>query len=209
MKEEFKQYILSLYQDIPTYVYEGLLSVFCLGVVLFVAWKGIKTGLRYSAILLLVEYIFLLFCSTVIFRSYNESQGHDFHPFWSYKAIQEGRAELLPENIMNVVVFVPVGILLGSLLRVKGSWLIALLIGLGISVSIEAMQFFFHRGFAETDDVMHNTLGCLLGFMVYGGWFMFKNIIKTKNNVRKKENLPVLGSYERGGTGAEVHQRSF
>lgn len=69
MREQFRTYIVSLYQDIPAEVYEGLLAVFCLGLVIFIAWKGFKTGLRYSAILLLVEYIFLLFCSTVIFRT--------------------------------------------------------------------------------------------------------------------------------------------
>ena len=65
MKEQFRQYIINLYHDIPQEVYEGLLSIFCIGLVVFIAWKGFKTGLRYSAPLLLVEYIFLLFCSTV------------------------------------------------------------------------------------------------------------------------------------------------
>lgn len=93
-----------------------------MGLVVFIAWKGLKTGLRYTATLLLVEYIFLIFCSTVFYRTTSELRKYDFHPFWSYKAIQDGRADLLPENIMNVVVFIPVGFLLGSLLRVKGSW---------------------------------------------------------------------------------------
>lgn len=173
MREQFKQYIISLYQDIPQEVYEGLMSVFCMGLVVFIAWKGLKTGLRYSADLLLIEYIFLLFCSTVIFRTTGETRQYDFHPFWSYS-----RPELLVENIMNVVVFIPVGMILSSLLRVKGSWLIVTVIGCSISISIEAMQFFFHRGFAETDDVMHNTLGCILGYslwlMVHGAWCMVK-----------------------------------
>jgi len=177
MREQFRQYIINLYQDIPQEVYEGLLSVFCLGLVVFVAWKGLKTGFRYSAILLLVEYIFLLFCSTVIFRTSGETRHYDFHPFWSYD-----RPELLIENIMNVIVFIPVGMILGSLLRVnygsrlrvKGSWLVALLIGCSISVTIEALQFWFMKGFSEVDDVMHNTLGCILGYslwlMVHGAW---------------------------------------
>ena len=84
MGEEFRLYIISLYQDIPQEVYEGLLSIFCVGAALFVGWKGVKTGLRYSAALLLVEYIFLLFCSTVIFRTTGEIRQYDFHPFWSY-----------------------------------------------------------------------------------------------------------------------------
>ena len=100
----------------------------------------------------------------MFFRTAADGNGHEFRPFWSYEAIQDGRSELIAENLMNVVVFVPLGMMLGSLLRVKGSWLIALMVGMGISLSIEAMQFFFHRGFAETDDVMHNTLGCIVGY---------------------------------------------
>ena len=198
MRELFKQYIISLYQDIPQEVYEGLLSVFCMGLVVFIAWKGLKTGLRYSATLLLVEYIFLLFCSTVIFRTTSELRKYDFHPFWSYKAIQDGRADLLPENIMNVIVFIPIGMILGSLLRVnygsrlrvKGSstserlrvgerssgmatksmtWFVVAIIGCGISVTIEALQFLLKRGFSEVDDVMHNTLGCILGYILVKG----------------------------------------
>lgn len=182
MKEEFRKYIIDLYQDVPISLYEGLLSILCFGAVLSMTVWGIKKGLKQFARLLLIEYVILLFCSTVIFRVYNESRGHNLNPFWSYAAIQEGRTELLVENIMNVMVFVPVGILLGSLLRVKGSWLIALLIGLCISISIEAMQFFFHRGFAEMDDVMHNTLGCILGYMlVKGSRLMVKSFVK--NNI--------------------------
>ena len=163
MSDEFKQYVISLYQDIPQEVYEGLLSVFCLGLVVFIAWKGLKTGLRYSAALLLVEYIFLLFCSTVIFRATGEIRQYDFHPFWSYD-----RPELLVENIMNVVVFIPVGLLLGIAFK-QMTWWKALLIGCGISVTIEALQFFLMRGFSEVDDVLHNTMGALIGFMLVRG----------------------------------------
>ena len=70
---------------------------------------------------------------------------------------------------MNVVVFIPVGMILGSLLRVKGSWLVALLIGCSISITIEALQFWFMKGFSEVDDVMHNTFGCILGYILVKG----------------------------------------
>ncbi len=50
--------------------------------------------------------------------------------------------------------------------------------GMCISASIEVLQFFFHRGFAETDDVMHNTLGCAIGFLIVaiikGIWLLYK-----------------------------------
>lgn len=164
MREQFKQYVISLYQDIPQEVYEGLLSIFCIGLVVFIAWKGFKTGLRYSATLLLIEYIFFLFCSTVIFRATGATRQYDFHPFWSYD-----RPDLLIENIMNVIVYIPVGLLLGSVLRVKGSWAIALLIGCSISLTIESLQFLFIKGFSEVDDVMHNTIGCIAGYILVHG----------------------------------------
>lgn len=186
MKELFRQYLIDLYQSVPQEVYEGLLSVFCLGAVVVIAFKGFRKGWRYVAGLLLIEYIALLYCSMVICRPYSEDVGHDFTPFWSYAAIQKGRIELIPENVMNAVVFVPVGILLGSMLRGKGSWLIALMVGMVISISIEAMQYVFHRGFAETDDVMHNTVGCVLGYIMVKGARLCKSGIAERRNRRDR-----------------------
>ena len=159
--KQFEDYVFSLVHATPYYIYEGIVSIFCLCLVVFISWKGFKTGLRYSAALLLIEYVFLIFCSTIIFRTAGATRRYDFHPFWSYD-----RPELLVENIMNVIVFIPVGMILGSLLRVKGSWLVALLIGCSISITIEALQFCCMKGFSEVDDVMHNTLGCAIGFLI-------------------------------------------
>ena len=140
---------------------------------MFMVFKGVRTGFKWSSVLLLIEYVFLVFCSTVIFRPTSETRQYDFHPFWSYD-----RPELLVENIMNVVVFVPVGLLLGIAFK-QMTWWKVLLIDCGISVAIESLQFFLMRGFSELDDVMHNTVGCLIGwlmvkgsrFMVKGSWF--------------------------------------
>lgn len=101
-------------------------------------------------------------------------------PFWNYS-----RQDLVAENNMNVIVFIPIGMILGSLLRVKGSWLpkgswlMVAIIGCGISVTIEAIQFFLMRGFSEVDDVMHNTVGCLLG---YGIMTILRIIFNTRYN---------------------------
>lgn len=175
--KQFEDYAFSLVHAIPYYVYEGIASIFCLGLVVFIAWKGFKTGLRYSAVLLQIEYIFLLFCSTVIFRPIGETRQYVLHPFWSY-----GRPDLLVENIMNAIVFIPVGMILGSLLKVKGSWAIALLIGCSISLTIEFLQFLFIKGFSEVDDVMHNTVGCLIGYGLVSG---FRQITKAVSHLLK------------------------
>lgn len=184
MIEQLWDYFISLYKEVPSSVYEGLIALLCIGSVsTFCKW-GVRRGWSKVGFLFLVEYVFLLFGSTVIFRSASDAiSGHNFYPFWSYRAIVSGESpQLLPENIMNVVVFVPVGILLGILVygsrlivfcyakrqgRAKKEWLIPLAVGLCISLSIEMLQFFLNRGFSELDDVIHNTLGCLIGYGVY------------------------------------------
>lgn len=167
MKEQIAEYVMSLYRDIPMAVYEGLLSVLCLGAVVIIACYGLKRGWSWIAGLVLAEYIFFIYCSTVIYRTVAERfVGYSFTPFWSYNAIQEGRIELLPENIMNVVAFVPIGLLLG-IGKPRLKWWMVLLIGACLSVSIEILQFVFKKGFSELDDVMHNTLGCMIGYGIY------------------------------------------
>ena len=157
------EYLAELYKSVPNLVYEGLISIFCIGSVFFIAMLGWNRGWRKVVCLILVEYIILIFSTTVVFRNQRDTWGHEFRPFMSYVAINAGDGQYLKETIMNVIVFVPVGILLGLAFRSMTLWKV-LLIGVAISSSIEAMQFFFKRGFAETDDVMHNTLGCMLGY---------------------------------------------
>lgn len=161
MKETFLEYIIRLYQNVPAIVYVGLAIVFLIGAVLMFVLYGRNQGLRYSCRILCVDYLALLFCSTVFFRKYSDRRGHDFQPFWSYD-----QNDLLYENIMNVVAFVPVGILFGCTFR-SMTWWKVMLIGGGVSVLIETIQFYFKRGFSEVDDVMHNTAGCLIGYGVY------------------------------------------
>lgn len=79
---------------------------------------------------------------------------------------------------MNVVVFIPVGLLLGIAFK-QMAWWKALLIGCSISISIEALQFWLMKGFSEVDDVMHNTTGCILGYiLIQGSRFMVKGYNK-------------------------------
>ena len=46
MKEQIAEYLISLYKDIPMAVYEGLLSVLCLGVVVVIVCYRLKRGWR-------------------------------------------------------------------------------------------------------------------------------------------------------------------
>ena len=182
VREQFEQYIIRLYANIPLSVYEGLLSVFCFGAVLLIVIYGFRKGWRSVVGLFLIEYVILIYCSTLVFRGVSEEIGNNYKLFWSYVAIQDGRNDLIPVNIMNVVVFIPVGIkfalLLLNKLKLFKVGLFTVGFGMVISASIETLQYILNRGFSELDDVFHNTLGCLIGFLmvaiIKGIWLLQK-----------------------------------
>ena len=163
LKTDAERYWNSLFTDIPDYVFQMHLSLFCLGAVVSFIWEGVRKGVILTARLLLIELMTVIYCSTVIYRKAGNVRGYNLHPFWSYGAIEDGKVELQAENIMNVVVFVPIGLLLG-IGYLKWPWWKTISVGCLLSVSIEAMQLVFKRGFCEVDDVMHNTLGVALGY---------------------------------------------
>lgn len=164
MRELFQRYIDSFSIPFPTGVAFGLLFLFCLGTVVLLAVLG-RRGLKWTAALLLVEYIILILVLAVFARPVQAERMHDFALFWSYRVIPKDEL-MLPQIIMNVAVFIPVGVLLGCAFE-KMSWWKAVLAGGALSVLIEALQFVTRRGFAELDDVFHNTIGCLIGFGVF------------------------------------------
>lgn len=155
-----KNYVISLCNEVPIYVYGLLLAIFCLGSIMIGIWKGKKSSHMIS-LLLLIEYTFLIYCSTIIFRENKIDRSYRFDLLWSYN-----EPNLLPENIMNVAVFAVFG-LLGSLSLRTISWWIITIVGFIISVSIESLQYIFIRGSFDIDDVFNNTLGTAIGAITY------------------------------------------
>lgn len=170
MINDWLEYIRKLYGDqgcelfktgIPDDVIFFLILLGLLGVLLFLTLDR-KNFTRNIQILFLLEYLFFLICTTIVFRGENPEKGYNLVPFWSYRAICEGQKYLILENILNILVFIPVGLFSGLISKGKKSCII-ILVGFFLSVSIELVQFLLMRGFAEVDDVIHNTLGCVLG----------------------------------------------
>lgn len=167
--EAYINIIRSSYSEILTRVGVGMLIVFCLGTIILLALLGRKKGAKWSAGLLLLEYLILLLILAVWARSIQTERAFDFIPFWSYRTVRRGGHNLLlTQIIMNVIAFIPIGFLLGiSFTNIK--WWKVLLIGGAVSLLVETLQFFLRRGFAEFDDVFHNVLGCMIGYGAYVG----------------------------------------
>ena len=84
-------------------------------------------------------------------------------PFHSYVEIWKGEWRPLLENIGNVILFIPLGIALKwiGVKDVKKDGFLA-------SLSIEILQLTFALGTFECDDLIHNTLGAVIGAWCVG-----------------------------------------
>lgn len=162
------QEFLSLqFRSIPNSVFVvSSLIVSILIVLVFMLRKNPRDTIRAVFSMLLVEYVFIMFCSTVIYRdSHPELLRVELMPFWNYHdVLLSGKPMYYWEVIFNVVLYIPIGFILGCFYK---RIVLAFLIFLLLAVMTELLQFILHRGLCETDDVIHNTLGGLLGWSLY------------------------------------------
>lgn len=148
---------------IPASVYGWGLVAFLGVLLMMMLWKGVGKGIRYASAFLLAEYFALLLYFTVFIRPESKERELQLIPFWSYKAIiADGTKVLIEEHLMNVAVFIPIGILLAIVLKGVKWWKV-MLAGMGVSLIVEVMQYIMRRGYCEIDDVIHNSIGCLIG----------------------------------------------
>lgn len=158
-----------LYKDVPMIFFEGLLLVLVVSIIITISIKGIRTGWRTCGRIIWLLYAFMICAITVYFRAGSEVRSYNFIPFWSYnEIIVTGGKALFYQIICNILVFILLGVFWCIAFH-NTKWWHALLMGFCISASIELSQFMLKHGFAEFDDIFHNTLGCMIGYGIYKG----------------------------------------
>ena len=163
---EFEVYAFGAASIIPSIVYWVLLVVLVVDFALILfSQKTQKT--QKMARLILLEWVVLIFCSAVIFREARVESAINLLPLSSYFCIAENSylKEVAVINLLNICMFLPVGFFLKC-----GYWSITckkvLLAGFLVSFFVEFMQFTFSKGLCEVDDVIHNSLGCMVGYWI-------------------------------------------
>lgn len=156
-------------------VYGALLAVLFIGLTVVLFSHRVRI-VRKIAVLLLADWVVLIFCSTVVFRTPREVSSINLLPLWSYFDYAENSylKEMAAVNFLNLVMFIPIGVLV-KLGFHDFTWKQILLVGIILSAAIEITQFVFKRGLCELDDIVHNVIGCMLGF-----WLCYV-IVKTRN----------------------------
>lgn len=77
----------------------------------------------------------------------------------------------LKEIMLNVIMFIPIGFLI-RWCSLYDKWYFAVIYSCVFSIAIEVTQLLTRRGLCEIDDVIHNTIGAMIGV----GLFCFTRI---------------------------------
>ena len=166
------KYVLEYDAGIPKTFAFGLSVAICtLVLVLSVVKADNPILVRRVSWSLLIVYVLLVLCFTVFFREGKDVAQISMKPLWNYESLNY---KLIAESILNVFLFMPLGFLASA--AVKNRRILNVLgIGLLISLSIETMQYAFRRGVCNVDDLVHNVLGCFIGYSFYALCnFMFR-----------------------------------
>lgn len=125
-------------------------------------WYKICCGIAF------VAYIFVILYATVFHReSLLENRGLSLIPFASYKIAFNGNEEGFRTCFMNALLFYPLGVAFYGFnndKKIKLRYFI--LFAFCLSLIIEVSQYIFCLGTAEVDDLIHNTLGAVIGYFV-------------------------------------------
>ena len=142
--------------DLNWYYYAIAVGLFvCVGLI----WKRWR-------IAALIAYVFFIIAVTVLSRRPFMGNHIELRPLWSWSV-----PRLREQVIMNVIGFIPVGIIGGSLWKWK-----IVPIAAGISLCVELIQLLTKTGLFEIDDILHNTFGAAIGF----GLFLVVKRIKVR-----------------------------
>ena len=161
-----KEVFLLQFRRIPSSVF--LISFLILSIMLlivFILRKNNRAIRRSVFSMFLIEYVFIMFCSTVICRETKDTHHIELMPFWNYhNVLNVDRPADYWEVLLNIILYSPIGFLLGCLYK---RLLPTIMICVLLSVVTEVLQYVLHRGLCETDDVIHNILGSLFGWFLY------------------------------------------
>lgn len=148
-----------VFTHIPNYIPISLTIVTSVALVLW--WRH-----RYC--ILLIAYIALVICHTLLFRTSSGAYEYCLMPLWSYREAMLGNHHLLFELLLNILFFLPIGYLSGRILLQKRSHSFRIVVSfcLLFSLFIEIVQLVTQRGLCEVDDLINNLIGAMIGYVL-------------------------------------------
>lgn len=109
-------YFVVLSNGIPALIIEiSFLLMICAIIFVFALFDNIRKVRTYVILIILLEYLFFIVCTTILYRNTLDTGHIDMTPFWSYSILLQGKDEgdaIFKDIIQNILMMVPVGSLL-------------------------------------------------------------------------------------------------
>lgn len=167
--ESVKQQI----QDALRYLPGGCIYAVLITVCIFIGmllWKlvlhkniSLFCRLKLIPLFLVVSYLYCVLQLTILSRTQGNFGGIDMRFLARWNESNEQKAFL----IANIIMFIPLGVLLPMF----GKWvrhiLVSFPLAVVISIAIEAIQLKYQIGFCQLDDVVANSTGFLVGYLIF------------------------------------------
>jgi glycopeptide antibiotics resistance protein len=128
-----------------------------------------KNRKKLLVIYLFYIYCFLLVCLTYISREPGSRTGVNLLPLGSYY----NSINSIKFIVENVLLFIPLGFMLPLLFQSFYSVYRSACAGFVVSIVIEFSQLVTERGYFQTDDIILNVLGNLIGLAILRGCKFF------------------------------------
>lgn len=154
------KYVMEYDAGIPKSVVLGISVITCGAVLLLSMLKPDNPALiRKVSWWMFLTYLLMVLCFTIIFREEKNVAQISMKPIWEYYSLNYNQ---IAEAILNVLLFMPLGLLAGAAIRRK-RFLKTVGLCCGISVTIEILQLVLKKGVCNIDDVINNSAGCIVG----------------------------------------------
>ena len=165
-------------------IVSGIIAVLS-PILIFIFYHELQKTIKKVTIvykILLFTYFVIILYFTILSKTKLPERQVKLIPFWSY--VRFDAYYVRWQVYMNIFLFIPFGFIIS--LSFKKSLLQTFIIGCCLSITIEALQYIFSIGLCEFDDIFHNTLGCIIGYLYCIGlnhiYMKRENLIKTKCN---------------------------
>lgn len=142
--------------------------------------KKIRIGLY----IMFSMYLLLMFWEVFIgpYRSYSGVRRYNLYPFntiieYIFNSSKYNFQVVFINIIANIITFIPLGFFISLLFKKSFKLINSALFCSLIIISIEMGQFILNVGVLDVDDLILNTVGCVLGIISYK---VVRNFIKIE-----------------------------
>lgn len=114
-------------------------------------------------VFLCAVYVTVVLIQAFFSREPGSRTGVDLQLFATWGKTAEAHAYV----VENIIMFIPFGMLFPGLFRLLRRGWVCAGVGCGLSIALEFAQWLTQRGHCQLDDVVMNTLGAGIGWMIF------------------------------------------